>query len=63
MKGMSLRAVIALVLAGGAAFAAVRARDRRRALAPGPLGDVPDGSFTSEYAGSTASGEGMPGGE
>ena len=35
MKGMSLRAVVALVLAGSAAFVAIRARERRRALGPG----------------------------
>jgi len=45
MKGMSLRAVVALVLAGSAAFLAIRARERRRALGPGSPGEDPfDGS-------------------
>jgi hypothetical protein len=43
MKGMSLRAVVALVLAGSAAFVAIRARERRRALGPGSPEEDPFG--------------------
>jgi hypothetical protein len=50
MKGMSLRAVVALLLAGSAAFVAVRARERRRALGPGTMENVPLGGSAGEGA-------------
>jgi hypothetical protein len=61
MKGPPLRALVAVVLAGVAAFAAVRAKERRRALTAGPLSsDPPDNAFAESNMGEVATGEGMP---
>jgi len=48
MKGMLLRAVVALVLTGSAAFAAMRVREHRRALEPGSFDDGPLGEPAGE---------------
>jgi len=53
-----LRALFAVALAGAAAFAAVRAKERRRALNAGPPG--PDAAFAERNMGDVATGEGMP---
>ena len=61
MKGPPLRALVAVVLAGAAAFVAVRAKERRRALTAGPLAaDPPDSVFAEGNMGDVATSEGMP---
>ena len=60
MKGPPLRALVAVVLAGVAAFTAVRAKERRRALTAGPLADPPDHGFDEGNMSDVATGEGMP---
>jgi hypothetical protein len=66
MKVLTLRALVALALAGAAALLAVKARDRRRALGAGPITsepvavDVPDEMFAERNMGDVATGEGMP---
>jgi hypothetical protein len=63
MKGKTLRALVALALAGAAALFAVKTRERRRALAAGPLApDPPDDPFAERNMGDVATGEGMPDG-
>ncbi len=61
MKGHALRALLAVALAGAAALFTVKARERRRALASGPVGDdTSDDSFAEHNMGDVATGEGMP---
>jgi len=61
MKGTSLRALVAIALAGAAALFAVKAREKRRALTSGPLAaDSPEDAFAERNMGDVATGEGMP---
>jgi hypothetical protein len=66
MKTLTLRALVALALAGAAALFAVRARDRRRALGAGSVAsepvavEPPDEVFAERNMGDVATGEGMP---
>jgi hypothetical protein len=66
MKRTSLRALVALAIAGAAALAAVKARERRRELSAGPLvtdpliSDPPEEVFAERNMADVATGEGMP---
>jgi hypothetical protein len=66
MKGLTLRALVAMTLAGAAALLVVKTRDRRRALDAGPVAaepiasDRPDEVLADQNLGDLATGEGMP---
>ena len=61
MERWSLRAVVALAVAGAAGLIAIKTKGRRRALARGPAEPDPQaGAFASENMEATATGEGMP---
>ena len=61
MKGPLLRTLAGLALAGAAALFAVKTRERRRALAAGPLAPDPSpDAFAERNMGDVATSEGMP---
>ena len=66
MKILSLRALVALAIAGAAALVAVKVRERRHELSPGPLAtdplvtDPPEDMFAERNMADVATGEGMP---